>query len=163
MKKILTSLLSLGSAVAVYGTTFTVTVLPGTATNLYTGPCLVKQVVLSSIDTTNSTAYLFDSTAYTNLAYVLPAYSNTVSYATNYINTWTNYWGAVTITTNLALIDATNTLVAASTNAYPIKFSGSVTAGTSYKVDQVYVPYIMGLQATNPATSGKVVFTVTIQ
>lgn len=126
-----------------YSASVTVVVLPGTMTNLMAftsnqGSVTIKQFVMTSLVNTNSLAYIVD-TPTNSLVFATPAYTNRVYYATNYVQTWTNFYGLVqsnnyvgaTLLTNLQLIDITNNVVAAATNSYAIRAILAAPGGSS--------------------------------
>ena len=133
-KSILSLAITLGLAVSSYGqsTTLSQMVLAGTMTNLSIGPFRVNQIIITSTNT--STGQLVDSTT-NSLVYVLPAYTNTISYLTNSAGLatngsynqffYTNYYGVVTYITNstgsspLVQVDVTNNVVSSQTNSLP--------------------------------------------
>lgn len=135
----------------------TQTIPVGGFTNLITtfnnAPIKVTQIIVVTPTATNTSGLLID-TPTNQLTFISPAYTNIVSYATNYVSNltgsgtpyagytylaqWTNYYGVVqsistnlstagVAVTNLFLVDATN-IVAASTNLYPAR----VGVGAAY-------------------------------
>lgn len=146
-------------------TTTTVTCLPGTATNVFVGGAIVKQVVITATSSTNTLAWFFDTPVSTNFTYVVPAYSNTVSYATNVVYNNTNYNNYIQWFTNVGLIDQTNNIVPASTNFYPERIAMAALGGTSASIGTVNYQFINGMTVTNPtsAPGGPVTVTVTYQ
>ena len=126
----------------------------GTMTNLLTGfnnPISVQYILISAA-TSNASVLIYD-TPTNALTYVNPAYTNTLSYATNYNTTWTNFYGVVQ--TNyapiVALIDNTNNVVAATTNSYPLRAGVAALVGTSVQYSGNF-NFNNGIWATN--TSG---------
>jgi hypothetical protein len=121
---------------------YSVTVLPGTMTNLFAfgpnqGSVLAKQFTLTTVGATASSAYIID--APTNaLSFTTVAYSNIVSYATNYVLVWTNYYGVLQsnnyvggqLLTNWQLVDITNSVPSA-TYAYPIRLGVAAAGNTT--------------------------------
>lgn len=150
MKKIL-SVLALFCALNAFAGTVTVSVAPYSTTNIVVGGCIVKQFVVSG--TANSIIYVYDAPTWTNFTYTIPAYSNTVSYATNYAISWTNYWGAVTTTTNLSLVDQTNSVVPASTNWYPLRITVIGTANSPVILNSVNYQFANGVQVSNSTST----------
>jgi hypothetical protein len=134
MKKlILSAAIGVGISISAFATSFSVTVLPGTMTNILSfspnqGPVLVKQFVLTSVGVTGSSVQIVDCPS-SSLSYVQAAYTNRVSYATNYVQVWTNFYGVVQsnnyvggqLLTNYWLVDITNNLVPASINFYSVR------------------------------------------
>jgi len=169
MKKILlslsiTALITLSSQA---GNSFAITLLPGTTTNVVIGACVIDQIILNDTSATNANVVFYDAPTGTNYPYVtnllnpIPSYTNTVSYATNYVYFWTNYWGATTLTTNIALVDLTNNLVVGSTNTFPVRLIAGASGSSTYKIDQVYYNFINGVVVSNttPATVAVTVHT----
>lgn len=109
----------------------TVQVNAGTMTNILSfGPTLgsvsVKQFSVTSVTGTNICQFV--DTPTNLLVFATAAYTNIISYATNGVLVWTNFYGLAqsnnyvggTLLTNYWLVDITNS-VAAATNAYPIR------------------------------------------
>lgn len=122
------------------------------------GSVTITSVLLTTPAATASTITMTDGTT-NRLTYTLPAYSNLTSYATNYITSYTNFFGVVNSFTNVALIDITNS-VAASTNNYRIPFQASVATNSTVQFNGQYF-FLNGVWATN-AASGAGSTTVTI-
>ncbi len=126
------------------------TIQPLTMANLLSGfnnPTLIKSVQISA-NTTNASCILID--APTNaIAYTNPAYTYTSSYVTNYITIWTNFYGVVQSTTNIALIDVVGTTVATSTNLYPQRLAVAAAASTTVTYQNVNANFNSGVWATN--------------
>ena len=134
--------ISLCTILSADAASYSVTVLPGTMTNIFAlganqGPILAKQVIFVPTSGGAGQAELID--APTNaLGYSTLAYSNIVSYATNYVLTWTNYYGVVqsnnyvggTLLTNWQLVDITNS-VASATYLYSVRLYMSAAANTT--------------------------------
>lgn len=140
--------------------TFAVTVASGVMTNLIptTGSVKISQIVATCAGTNFSTFQIYD-TSFTNTMYTNTAYTNISSYGTNYVTTWTNYYGVTNSFTNFALIDITNS-VAATTNAYPLRIASSVPSNSTVKFDQVNYYFVNGAWVTNLG-AGNVTFTIT--
>lgn len=142
--------------------TVTVTVQPGTMTNilstLTSGAAIVKSFTLSA-NGTNAAVILYD-TPTNQLVWTNVSYISTQSYATNYIVVWTNYFGATNSWTNLTLVDVTNTVVGSSNNAYAARISGAALASTTTIINPLYTVFENGIWATNTSSG---VATVTIQ
>jgi len=143
----------------------TVTILPSGFTNLLStlpvnGGALITQFTITSTTTNASRIRVFDtptnSMTYSNASYTIP-----FTYATNYVTIWTNYFGVTNSFTNVAIIDTTTT-VAASTNLYPVRFTGISPTNTSTVYDGAYT-FINGLWATNESVGGTVTVTITGQ
>ena len=159
------SLALVGSALITglaFANSVTTTVNTGSMVNLlssFNQPITVQQIIIANTDGTNTAVSIIDSP--TNLlSYINPAYTNTLSVATNYVSTWTNYYGVSYSTTNIALIDLTNNLVASTTNAYPVRLGVATLANTSSRYDGVNYYFNNGIWATN-ISSGKAIITVT--
>jgi hypothetical protein len=126
---------------------------PGTYTNVLSltpnsGSIRVSQIIVNALTVTNVSGYFVD--APTNwLAYTNLAYTNTISYATNYVNLWTNSYGVVNGTTNLALIDNTNNVVPASTNLYPSRVGVGCLGGSVAVFQGVNYYFENGIWFTN--------------
>lgn len=151
---ILIGLLSLGFAAQAAEQTATVTISSGAVSNLVaalpSGAVQISRITLLSTTTSAGRVLIYDSPTnqftYTNASYTIP-----VSYVTNYISTYTNYYGRTNSLTNVALIDTTAT-VAASTNLYPLRFTGQAGTNSSATFDGAWV-FNRGVWATN-ATVG---------
>lgn len=159
MKRILISaLLGLGLISTSFADSSTKTIAANTMTNLLAGfnnPVTVQYVILTASG--SNTTVLFYDTPTNAITYVNPAYTNTLSYATNWNTIWTNYYGVVQ--TNyapiIALIDNTNNAVVATTNSYPIRLGVSALSNATIQVTGPFV-FGNGCWATNttvgPAT-----------
>jgi len=137
---LLVSFLAAGPAMA---TSYSVTVLPNTMTNIMSfspnqGALLVKQVIFTSGNNGPSSAAIID-TPTNSLTYTTAAYTNMVSYATNGLVVWTNYYGVVQsnnyvggqLLTNWWLVDVTNSVAAATYN-YPVRvYCAAATSATT--------------------------------
>jgi len=150
MKKFIIALSIIGLAISLQAASVTVTVLPSTATNvlgnLFGGYAKITSVTLVA-NPTNTAVVLYDAPT-NNWSYTTPAYTNTISYATNYVNSYTNYYGVTTLITNLALVDVANT-VAASTNTYPARVGVSALASTTTTINPTAYVFENGVWATN--------------
>lgn len=153
MKKFITLLfiaLLLGMVSSKAATT-TILVNAGSCTNLLGFAARVTQVLVSAPTVTNTSVLLID--APTNvLTFVQPAFTNVLTYATNVVNSYTNYFGVPTLITNYgALVDMPNA-VAASTNLYPQRLSLAALAGTTITADNVNYYFGTGVTVTNNST-----------
>ena len=160
IRKVIVGLAFLGLSFTVLAGTQTVVVQPGTMTNIlstFNGSTLLKQVVVTA-NTTNSSV-LFVDTATNTLGYINASYTNTFSYATNLVTGWTNFYGDAQTVTNMALIDNTNNLVAATTNSYPVNLAATALASTTATYVNVNRYFNRGIWATN---NGSGIATVTI-
>lgn len=166
MKKILALLIAVVGLSITAQAQYTVsqTVQPGTFTNiviLRNGSARVLNVVATATTATNAVG-LFVDTPTNALVYTTSPYTNTISYATNYVYTVTNYYGGVLTLTNLQLIDITNNLVAANTNSYPVRFGVGAAASTSTSYIGINSYFQDGIWVTNTGT-GAMNVSVTVQ
>ncbi len=163
-KTIISALLGVSIVTSSIANTVTTTIAPAGYVNLLPGfnqSILVSQVIITATTATNVSALIIDTP--TNvLTYINPAYTNTISYATNYNTVWTNYYGVTqtNYAAYTALIDLTNNLVASTTNNYPQRLSVATLASTSAKFDQVNYYFNNGIWATNTG-SGNESITIT--
>lgn len=156
--------------------TAAVTVLAGTMTNLYSftpnqGSMLIKQMILAPASGTAPQTLSFVDTTTNLLVYTTLAYSNKVSYATNYVNVWTNFYGLAqsntwyqaaggVVTTTYQLVDITNSVPQA-TNNYNIRFSVAIPTNSPpliYNAINQY--YDQGVWVTNSAANGSASITI---
>ncbi len=150
MKKlILASFIGLAALVSVRADTITVTVAGTNFQQVLTGPAVITGYSLTA--STNATVGLIDSP--TNLpTYTIPGYTNIVSYATNTIVRWTNYFGVVNAWTNMSLVDVSNA-VASTTGTYARKAVVGTLAGTTTTVAPTYSVIDNALWVTNYSTN----------
>lgn len=151
-------------ALGVYAANQSISIASGVMTNfpINSGSVKITQILISSPGTNYSTNIQFIDT-YTNwLLYTNAAYSNTLTYATNYTLSWTNYYGVVNSWTNYTLVDLTNNLVPASTNIFPIRITTSIPTNSSLKFDSVNYYFQSGLWITNSGP-GSINATITYQ
>ena len=108
----------------------------------------VQYILLTSVDTNVAVAGLYDVDYATNISYVTAAYTSVTRYATNYINTWTNYYGATNSWTNTVMqsVYVTN---AASTNLLLPKYLLRSPAGTTTEFELLNGKFGRGLVVTN--------------
>lgn len=165
-KLILVFTIGVATSGSAFAASFSAQVQPGTMTNILSfspnqGGILVKQIILTTVGATASTVQLVDTP--TNLlVYTQAAYTNRISYATNYVQVWTNFYGVVqsnnyvggTLLTNFWLVDITNNLVPATTNNYSIRAQLGAAGNTttilgpvSGNLNGYYFDY--GIWATN--------------
>lgn len=160
MKKFIVSLL-LGVGIAANAAlSTTVVVQPNTYTNLLSlnsGSAIVTFASVTA-NTTNASVIFVDAPTNT-LFYTNAAYIGVTSYATNYIQSWTNYYGVVNYWTNMTLLDVTNT-VAASTNFYNRPITASALASTTTTLNPLAANFEYGIWVTNNSSG---IATVTIQ
>lgn len=166
MKKLLLSSLLFGAlATGAFAASQAITVPSGTMTNfpINLGSVKLTQIIASCPGTNYTTNVVFVDTPNNSLLYTNAAYSNTLSYATNYVITYTNYYGRTNNLTNLVLVDVTNNLVAATTNNYPQRLIFALAgSNTSVRFDQVNYYFVEGLWVTNSGP-GAVTLTITYQ
>ena len=145
----------------------TVSVAGGVMTNfsLLVGnsPVKVTQVIITSAGTNQASVNMIDT--YTNwLVYTNAAYSNTLTYVTNFVSVWTNYYGVTnTVTNSASLIDVTNNLVAGTTNIFPVRMSISTPTNSSTKFDNVNYYFQNGVWVSNVLAGGTCSVTITYQ
>jgi hypothetical protein len=154
MKKFISlTLVAFGISFGAYANTATVTIAPNTYTNLLSfgpnlGSATIVAISVASTTGSNTTVSLVDAPT-NQLYFSWSAYTNRISYATNYNTTWTNYYGNVQTNSApiVALIDVTNT-VAAGSNAYPVRLTASaVASGTTLFTTHTY--FTDGIWVTN--------------
>ena len=148
--------------VSAISATLSLTIAPNSGpTNLlapFNGAAKITQLVVTANSNT-ATLYFIDTPA-PIISYTNAAYTGYTRYPTNYVFSWTNFYGVVNSTTNIALATITNT-VAATTNLYPVRITA--VAGTSAtKYDNVNYYFNSGVYVTNGSSSSAVV-TVTFQ
>jgi hypothetical protein len=121
------------------------------------GPVKVTSVVLQA-PVANVTSIIMYDTPTNQTTFTNAAYTNITSYVTNYITTWTNYYGVVNNATNKALIDVTNN-VAATVNNYNIELSGSAPTNGTVLFQNLQQVYQYGIWITNNG-AGTAVITI---
>ena len=148
-KFVAASTIGLAALVSAHADTLSVTVAGTNYQQVLSAPAIITGYSLTA--TTNATVGLIDSP--TNLpTYSVPGYTNTVSYATNRIVSWTNYFGNVNSWTNIVLVDLSNA-VPATTASYPRKATVGALAGTTTTVAPTYMVVDNGLWVTNYSTN----------
>jgi hypothetical protein len=164
MKKyILTTIVALGLSFSALADVATVTVIPATYTNLFTGYGRITSMLITATTGTNVTATMYD-TPTNSFSYVVPAYTNTISYLTNYPAVYTNYFGVTTTLTNstggtnYVLVDVPNT-VAQTTNNY-VSYGLAAPASTTVTVPSPGINMMRGAWITNTSASGIMSVTV---
>lgn len=166
MKKLIISLFAVAviGVSASFGATTSLTIAPNsTLTNLfslvpYNGAAKITQLIVTA--NSNTTALVFIDTPTNRLTYTNSAYTSYTQYATNYVFSWTNFYGVVNSTTNIALATQTNS-IAATTNNYPARISvGGTTTPSVF--DNVNYYFNSGVYVTN-TTANSAVVTVTWQ
>ena len=153
MKKILISAL-MGISLIASATSVSTTIVPGGVFNLVSaspnfGSFLVRQVAITATTATNALVALLDAPS-TNTLYVNPAYTNRLSYGTNWNIAWTNFYGVVQTNTTpiTALIDITNTVPAA-TNSYATRLIAGAAANSTAVFQGVNYYFDNGVLLTN--------------
>lgn len=120
------------------------------------GGAIINQIAVVSTTTNAASVKLYDTPNYPT--YTNAAYIQLSSYATNYVTTYTNYFGVQNSITNAALVDYTNT-VSAVTNSYPIPFIGTSPTNTASVYPGPYT-FNNGVWATNTSAVGSVIVTI---
>ena len=151
MKKIFASLFVTGAlALNMFGATATITVtntqMAAFPLALPNGGTLLSLIVVNTNSGVGSAAVYDLSTNV--LTFTNASYNTIVSYATNYITTWTNYYGYTNNITNLALVDITNT-VAAATNTFKPIVTAAIGANASLSFAFLNQLFTRGLWVTN--------------
>jgi hypothetical protein len=155
-KIVLSALLGL-AVVSANAFTLSVTIPPLTITNFFPitqGSAYIYQAIITA--PTNIAQVAFYDTPTNSLVFTNASYTSRAWYATNYVNTWTNFYGTVQSTTNIALIDYTNT-VPITTNSYPNRFTISSTSGGSAAFPNINSYFSSGIWATNFSTNTAIV------
>lgn len=147
-KFIIAALLGLAINAQAIVTSVTVSNTAITEIKTLTGaPCRVTYILLSAGVTNEGKCTFYDSANTNNIA-INTAYTNYTLYATNYITTWTNYYGATNSVTNVALIRAENS-VAAATNALTPVFYAAAATNTSTEYTGLSAVFSRGIVVTN--------------
>lgn len=158
MKKLILSLIaSVSVALGAYADSGTWTIANGAMSNLLSSPVKITQIIYqsTSTNTTQFSAVDSPSATFTN---IIAGFSTITQKATNYITTYTNFFGVSNSFTNLALISATNTITA-QTNTYPTQFTLFAATNTQARVDNANFYFINGFTVTNSG-AGPVTITV---
>jgi hypothetical protein len=154
MKKLLLIAgLAFGLVSSIFGASGSILVNQGSYTNFPTlipySSVKVSQIVIQNANAlTNQTFLFFDSPTNT-VSFTNATYTNTISYATNYLTTYTNYYGLITVLTNKALVDVTNNVVNGTTNNYAQYFSIFVPSNTSVTLPGLNQVFQYGIWITN--------------
>lgn len=158
MKKLLLSLItSAAVTLGAYADSGTWTIANGNMSNLLTAPVKITSVIYQSSTTNTATFAAVDSPSAT-FTNILAGFSTITQKATNYITTYTNFFGVSNSFTNLALISATNTITA-QTNVYPTQFTLSAATNAQARVDNANFYFVNGFTVTNSG-AGPVTITV---
>jgi hypothetical protein len=150
MKKFILSVLFGLSVSAFAANTITVSVPPLTATNLFSllnsqGYAKVTAISVTA-GTTNTAVTFFDNTT-NSLVFTVPAFTNYISYATNFVQTWTNYFGATNYWTNISLVQISNYNAAATISV--AKNTVSAIASTTTTLSPTAYIFENGIWVTN--------------
>jgi hypothetical protein len=121
------------------------------------GPVKPVWVLLSS-DTTHSGSLQFFDTPYLGLAVTNAAYTSVTRYATNYVNTWTNFYGATNTWTNTVL-QTTYVTNSAATNVLTSVYSFNCPTNGAVQYVGLSYTFLQGLVVTN---SGNGTITLTV-
>jgi len=119
MKKLLLTLITVAALNASAAITVSKTLAVTGNSNMLTGfngSATVSQISLTSSSTNMASIILFDTPTLAQ-TYSNAAHTVTSSYVTNQITMWTNFFGGTNYMTNVALVDISTTVPAA-TNAY---------------------------------------------
>lgn len=159
MKKYILSLLLTALSLPLFAAPQTVTVNVGSGqySNILAASATVIQVTITATTATNTSVKLIDSPI-NALTYTNAAYTSTLSYATNVVSTYTNFFGTTTSITNFALVDATYSIAAAVLNC-PVVLQYGAIASTSAQATGVKYNFLQGIWATN-TSSGSAAITI---
>jgi hypothetical protein len=117
-------------------------------------PHLLSQVILANPSTNSVTLYLYDIPT-NSLTVTNAAYTNTITTLSNYVWSFTNYYGYVEpALTNTVIIDNTNNAVAAGTNTVPPKMVLTCLPSTTVSVQGVHYYFYQGLWVSNATAYG---------
>lgn len=158
-----TVVLLVSLVVKVKAATVAVTIPAGVMTNLFVpsgGSVLVTSVMAVS-PVNNTTAFAMYDTPTNATTYIQAAYIGVSSSQTNYITTWTNYYGKVNSFTNVAQLEVTNT-VSSITNAYPLRLQANLLTNSTVTFPLVNYYFQNGLWVTNTGV-GAVTVNITYQ
>ncbi len=149
MKKLLTIVAAAFIAASTYAATSAASITAAGVTNMVTGALSASSFILTSPANAATRVVLYDAPTVV-LTNVVPSYITSGAYATNYITSYTNYFGVQNNFTNVALVHYSITN-AASTNTYPILLT--INAGTNETVVIADVTYnfTRGLSVSNAA------------
>lgn len=158
IKKALLSIgVAVGFALSAKAATITLNVAATGYTNALSGSATITQFILTSISTNAANVSFVDS--YTNsLWFTNGAYTTATSYATNYYNCYTNYFGGTNCITNVALVDIITTNAAAGVR-FPVRINATAPTNSSVAFQGVNYYFNNGVWLTNSSSS---VATVTI-
>jgi len=160
MKKLI-ALILLGTVISANAASTTLTVAASGMSNIlssFQGNATITQVILTA-PANNTASVIFVDSRTNQLSYTNAAYIGVASYVTNAITCWTNFFGSTNCITNVALVDITNT-VAAATVTYPFRITATAPTNGSYTVGGVNYYFNNGIWVTNTG-SGAATLTVT--
>lgn len=156
--KIISAVILTGFCLSLHAAQTSFVVLPSVMTNaptLLAGPAKVTQFTLTSTSTNIATVKVYD-TPTNSTTFTVGPYSNIVSYVTNYITTWTNYYGATNSLTNLALIDITNS-TAQVTNAYNVELVATAPTNSTVIYNNLGAVFQYGIWVTNVGAGSAII------
>lgn len=162
MKKFITIGLAALLGFSANAASLSITVKGNTMTNVLpfiAGNAKVLSYVWAPANSNLTSVVLYD-TPTNQFTYIVAAYTNTISYGSNAIVAWTNYFGVVNSWTNFTLIDNTNNVVNAVTNNYPARMALTAVNGFQSSVNPASTVYEYGIWATNTSVNDG---TLTIQ
>jgi hypothetical protein len=146
-------------AVSVSAATVTAVFTNLVATNVLSGPVVIKSLTISA-GANAQTVNVLDSKDST-LTYTNAAYVSIGSYVTNHITSYTNYYGVATLLTNVAYVQYSSTNSAA-TNYAATLFSATAPANTTVSFSGLAIPFSRGVTMTNvSASAGTATVTLT--
>ena len=155
------------TSLSVFAFSTSMTLQPGGFTNFPTpvngSPVKVTSVTITGSATNVANLKFIDT--YTNsLVYTNGVYTNVISYATNIVSSFVNYYGVTTLNTNAQLIDVANT-VPANTNNFNIPIAVVCPTNGSISMPLVNYYFANGIWVTNTTagSSGPATITVTFQ
>jgi len=148
MKKILAFVASMVYGLSVFAAnTISTNIATTSSAFILQGDVAVSYITLSSPDTNTAACVVYDSPG-NWIAQTNAAYYTITSFATNYITTWTNFYGATNNLTNVVLYTGITTN-SATTNAMTPKLSLSTAAGTSSQFSGINMVFRSGICITN--------------
>lgn len=159
-KKLIAFIAATGLISSVFAGSQTWTISNGICSNILSAPVKVTAITIQS-STTNTTSVAFIDAPSTVLTNIVGSYSVITLKGTNFINSYTDFWGNATSITNFSLIHETNT-VAAQTNTFPTRFNLTSGTNSQSRVDNVSYFFVNGLTVTNNG-AGPVTLNLTYQ
>jgi hypothetical protein len=160
MKKLILSLFALVIAASTYGATVSYTITNAAAVNVLalnqSGFSRVTSIAIANTNAAGAvTLSLYDSPNAT-FAITNQAYTNIISYATNYVVFYTNYFGRTNGWTNTMLVDITNAVPATNYILQPKATFAAPALGTLV-VNPVSYGFEYGIWVTNSSLSNAVI------